>query len=737
MTTPAPRSNAKAAAMKGSLWTLGGYGASQVIRLGSNLVLAHLLFPGAFGLMALVNVFMQGLEMLSDVGIGPSIIQNKRGGEPAFLRTAWTGQILRGAALWLVSLALAVPAARFFGAQDPAAAELTVVLPVAALTALIGGFNSTAMFTLNKKLDLRRVTMLQLGPQIVSLFVSIGWALAVSRSVWAIVAGGLAAALARLVMSHAMNPGPADRIGWDRAAAQELGKFGRWVFASTLVSFLSQNLDRVLLGRLLSLPDLGLYAIGMTFARVATNVSTRLTNTVVFPLLAKYQDQPDRLVRFALRSRAAVLWAGGAICTGFAIFAPAFFGLLYDPRYAGAGRISQWLALYIWTWILTATIDRIPLALGRPKALFTANLAGAAGMLLAWTGHRLAGLPGFVTGMAASSLAAHVCVVMAIPLQRAAIARQAVLATAAVAAYAVPAVLLTNHLDALWSPIQVALLRAFLAALPALAAVVVVRDMMNTRSEDPALLALAAAVSAGRQSFETLKERKGDVLITRTQRPDGTSVIVKLWNRPGVWGTYRRLSRTNAGWREWETLRRLRKAGLSVPEPLGYLRLRGDGAQHTEALVQEDLGRCTDLTEHLKALRAQGGDAALRPVEDELIAATQAMLRAGFLDTDHRLPNFVVRPDGRPVRLDFELAHRVKDPLARTDELGVMLGTLLGSYAFALQPDTGPVGAFAERLASAVQAPPASRTVAAKQVAGMLERQRRESNIATEVKLPW
>jgi hypothetical protein len=89
-------SSAKHTAMRGSFWTLGGYGISQVIRLLSSLILARLLFPEAFGLMALVNVFMQGLEMLSDIGLGPSIIQNKRGTEPKFLRTAWTLQILRG-----------------------------------------------------------------------------------------------------------------------------------------------------------------------------------------------------------------------------------------------------------------------------------------------------------------------------------------------------------------------------------------------------------------------------------------------------------------------------------------------------------------------------------------------------------------------------------------------------------------------------------------------------------------
>ncbi|MDX2239769.1 MAG: oligosaccharide flippase family protein, partial [Leptolyngbyaceae cyanobacterium bins.302] len=65
--------------IRGSAWTIGGHAASQVIRLGSNLLLSRLLFPEAFGLMALVFTFITGLHMLSDFGVQPNIIQSKRG----------------------------------------------------------------------------------------------------------------------------------------------------------------------------------------------------------------------------------------------------------------------------------------------------------------------------------------------------------------------------------------------------------------------------------------------------------------------------------------------------------------------------------------------------------------------------------------------------------------------------------------------------------------------------------
>src|SRR2546426_294757 len=85
------------AALRGSAWTLVGYGGSQVLRLAAMLVLArYLLDPKAFGLAALINVFLTGLHMLSDLGLGTGVIQHRRGDEQAFINTAFLIQAGRG-----------------------------------------------------------------------------------------------------------------------------------------------------------------------------------------------------------------------------------------------------------------------------------------------------------------------------------------------------------------------------------------------------------------------------------------------------------------------------------------------------------------------------------------------------------------------------------------------------------------------------------------------------------------
>ena len=101
-------------AIRGSAITVIGYGASQIIRLGTNIVLAALLFPEAFGIMALVWVFQQGLAMFSDIGIGTGIIYSKHGDDPRYLNTAWTTQVVRGVVLTLIAVAGAIPYAAFY-----------------------------------------------------------------------------------------------------------------------------------------------------------------------------------------------------------------------------------------------------------------------------------------------------------------------------------------------------------------------------------------------------------------------------------------------------------------------------------------------------------------------------------------------------------------------------------------------------------------------------------------------
>ena len=151
----------KKLAIRGTVWTIASYGASQLLRLGSNLILTRLLFPKLFGLMALINILIIGLHLFSDIGVGPSIIQNKRGNDPDFLNTAWSLQVIRGFGLWFFCVLIAWPVAKFYG--EP---QLFWLLPVVGISTMIAGFNSTSLFTLNREMALGKLAVFDLGTQV-------------------------------------------------------------------------------------------------------------------------------------------------------------------------------------------------------------------------------------------------------------------------------------------------------------------------------------------------------------------------------------------------------------------------------------------------------------------------------------------------------------------------------------------------------------------------------------------
>ena len=112
---------------------------------------------------------------------------------------------------------------------------------------------------------MRRIEISLIIAQVAGLVAMIAWAL-VDRSVLALVAGALTTNVVRMVLSHTYLPGIRNRFTWERPAAQTLVRFGRWIFVSTLLTFLAGQADRLVFGRLVPLDRLGVYYIGVVIA---------------------------------------------------------------------------------------------------------------------------------------------------------------------------------------------------------------------------------------------------------------------------------------------------------------------------------------------------------------------------------------------------------------------------------------------------------------------------------------
>ncbi len=352
--------------LRSSAWSALGHVVYQAVRFGSNLILTRLLFPEAFGLMALIMVFVLGLEMFSDVGTAVSIQRSKNGDDPDFLNTAWTLQVIRGGLLWIACCAISWPVSIFY--NEP---FLAVALPVSGLTLLLSGLNPTKIQTATRHLAVGRYTILALLTQIISLVFSIvlAWWF---RSTWALVVSGVFSAFVYLVLMTVFLEGNRNRFRWHKAALGELVTFGRWILLSTLCGFILTQGDKAVLGKYLTADNLGIYNIGFFLATFPTALAAAVTNKMLIPM---YRERPPAA---SAQNYAKIRKARFAL-TGFLFILqlPLVFGgvviveMLYDSRFWLAGPIVVVMACLNIPNIITITYSPAALAAGDSQRHFT------------------------------------------------------------------------------------------------------------------------------------------------------------------------------------------------------------------------------------------------------------------------------------------------------------------------------------------------------------------------------
>jgi O-antigen/teichoic acid export membrane protein len=331
-------------------WVLFGHLLSQLIRFGGNLILTRLLAPEMFGVMAIVNVILSGLGMVSDIGISQNVVQSKRGEEPVYLNTVWTIQILRGAGVCLLILltSILLYQANKFGLIPKtmvyANKDLPYLLGLISLGVFVSGFNSIHLILLNRKLMLGKSVFIEVTSQILGLVVIIyiAWN---EKTIYALASGNIITSSTKMLLSHFLIKERC-RFAWDKETVNNITQFGRWIMLSSILGFLFAQGDRLLLGTYITPELLGVYTVAFFLANAVKDVLSKLLSSVFYPALSDtVRNKPDRLkdVYYKIRHRIdaiAMFSSGFLYSTGERII-----GILYDDRYHEAGWMLQILAL--------------------------------------------------------------------------------------------------------------------------------------------------------------------------------------------------------------------------------------------------------------------------------------------------------------------------------------------------------------------------------------------------------
>ncbi|MEZ6187593.1 MAG: oligosaccharide flippase family protein [Planctomycetota bacterium] len=396
------RLSLKKRAFSSGLITIVGFGGEQVLRFGANLILTRLLVPEAFGLMMIVNTVMVALILFSDLGIRPAIIQNERD-DPGFLNTAWTMQVGRGVVLWVVACAAAYPLAWFYA--EP---MLTYLLPVTGLVAIADGFSSTRLHTLNRNLLLGRLVALKVGTYLVSAACMIGYAL-VYPTVWSLVIGSVVGRALSALLSHIVIPGIKNRLHWEWVAARALFNFGRWIFFSTICTFIASHSSRLIMGKVLSDDERGVFSIAFFLAFAGSDAVGQLGMRVLFPLYARLKEQDAATLQakvFQVRTKLLAV-ALPPVCM-VAAWGPDLLRFFYDQRYAEGEWMIRILAPGALVEVVLATSIPVMLATGDSLRHMLSMLARSicliVGMIVLGHYH---GPPGLLTALIFAPLFAY------------------------------------------------------------------------------------------------------------------------------------------------------------------------------------------------------------------------------------------------------------------------------------------------------------------------------------------
>lgn len=384
---------------KAGSWTFAGVAFSQVLRFGTNLVLTRLLFPEAFGLMAIIFTVMIGLTMLSDLGVVASIVRRKEPPDRAFLSTAWVMQIAKGVLVALLMLALSPLVAAHYA--QPA---LETMMPVAGLVALISGFGSTKIAMAQRNVDAARLTSLEVGSQVAgaAMTIVLAW---LYPDPWSLVWGNLFGSMVKLVASHVCLKGPSDRLGWDPQAARTMFSFGGGVLLSSMLTFMVGEGNKLLSASLLDIRLVGLMGLASGLNLIAWQFVQQISSRVLFPAYSEVvRSDPSRLSRVLERARIVQIVPTWFVALFFLFFGSAVIGFLYDARYADASYLLKLGAASMMVSILSGSYAGVLWALGKVglsvKLLATQVAFQWVGMLV---GAKLGGPLGVVVGGAAGN----------------------------------------------------------------------------------------------------------------------------------------------------------------------------------------------------------------------------------------------------------------------------------------------------------------------------------------------
>lgn len=327
----------------------------------SNLILAKLLAPEVFGIIAIANVVIGAMELFSDVGVGKALIQYQGDAKKA-AKVAFTLRIGQGLFLFLLAFALSGTIADYLQTE-----VLRSIIRVLGINFLIQSIGAVPMCLLSRDLKFKQQVIPNVLPALLQTTTAITLAI-LGFGVWSIVWGMALFTLTQSLLYWSASP---IKLGFrfDSRIAGKLLGFGLPLFASGIALFAVYNVDKSVVGKLLGMKELGYYAFAFTIINLPTTEIVYLINRVMFPTYSQLGGRLWDLKNAYLKTLRYIALITLPLSIGIPLFGGDLFKALYGDKWIPAVGPLQAFGVFAFMRSFGATTGSIFMALGKTRHL--------------------------------------------------------------------------------------------------------------------------------------------------------------------------------------------------------------------------------------------------------------------------------------------------------------------------------------------------------------------------------
>jgi O-antigen/teichoic acid export membrane protein len=322
---------------KGALWVTAASICARGLNVISAIILARLLAPEDFGLMAITMAIVAFSQGTTQTGFESALIQKQERPEE-FLNTAWTFELVRYLILFLIIFLAAPLFASFF--NEPRA---VAILRVISLSLVFQGLRNIGVVYFRKNLDFKKQFVLEIVPLIAYICVVIPLAFSL-RNVWALVWASLVTSITTCFISYVMHP-YRPRLDFSIKKARDLFNFGKWILGSSILVMAREQGMTMFVGKFLGIPILGFYNRAGAFSTMIFQQVSAIVWKVGYPAYSQLQLDPDRFKQAHLKTLQLLTFIGIPMAGGLFVLSRDFVYLFLTDKWIFIVPLMQILCL--------------------------------------------------------------------------------------------------------------------------------------------------------------------------------------------------------------------------------------------------------------------------------------------------------------------------------------------------------------------------------------------------------